>query len=80
VHGDRVASENLRLDHPVPIAAQFSLFSELDKTGKCLPTCPLCLGVFGQGQPGLLGIAECRLSRSKFGAQSIHLHMVIDAG
>jgi hypothetical protein len=72
-----VPSENLRLDHPIPIAAQFSRRFRSDKLRKYPPACFLCFRVVGQGQPSLLGFTECRLGRSQLGAQSIHLHMVM---
>jgi hypothetical protein len=62
VHEDSVASENLRLNHPVPIAAQFTLPDRTLELRKCPPTWWLYFGVFSQRQPRLLGLAECRLS------------------
>jgi len=75
-----VASKNLRPNHPIPITTQFTLPDRAGELRKCPRTWSLCFGVFSQGQPGLLGMAECRLSRGELGAQSIHLHMVVAAG
>jgi hypothetical protein len=65
VHEDRVAFENLRLDHPVTITTQFRSLTMAREWRRCPPTCPLLFGVLSQGQPRLLSFAECRLGRSQ---------------
>jgi hypothetical protein len=77
VHGDSVASKNLRPDHPIPIAAQFRLLFGFEKLRRCPPSWGLCFRVFRQFQPRLLGIAEFGLSCRELRAQSIHRNMVL---
>jgi hypothetical protein len=72
-----VASKNLRLDHPIPIAAQFTVPDGAGERRNCPPDCSLSFCLFGQVQPGLLSLTECGLGRSQIGAQSIHLQMVM---